>query len=476
MAPDDGHAQPARPKPSRPGLPDRPRGRERHAARGSTVAHGQPVVAVVGFPNVGKSTLFNRLTGRREAVVDSKPGATRDRRQGGAEWNGRQFQILDTGGIDEADESAMAQDIAGQAIRAIDEADLILFVIDASAGATAGDMEVAERLRRSKRPVIVVANKCDNADSEMRAQDLWGLGLGEVVTVSALHGRSIGDFLDLLVESLPEIEHIEDIEEDESLERLPAFCIMGRPNVGKSSILNALLGEERMIVQDLPGTTRDPVDTIIEWDGQEIVLIDTAGLRRRGRMRERVEQYSQLRALDAAARSDVAIVVADATEGITEADLAACDQAAQNHCATLLVLNKWDLAQPDLADLRGRVRRKSRQHPPIIAVSAATGEGLDRIIPAALRLFGKSRTRLSTNDLNTALRDLAEERPGPRKGKRRLSMRFLVQTGVGPPVFRLEVNDRALMTRDYGFWLENRLRDRFDLPGVPVDIEVRSRR
>lgn len=463
----------AKPKASRPGMPDRPRGRERHAARGSTVAHGQPVVAVVGYPNVGKSTLFNRLTGRREAVVDSKPGATRDRRQGGAEWNGRQFQILDTGGIDEADESTMARDISNQAIRAIDEADLILFVVDANVGATPGDLEVAERLRRSRRPVIVVANKCDNAESEMRAQDLWGLGLGEVVTVSALHGRNVGDFLDLLVESLPEIE--ED-DADDSLERLPAFCIMGRPNVGKSSILNALLGEERMIVQDMPGTTRDPVDTIIEWDDREIVLIDTAGLRRRGRMRERVEVYSQQRALEAAERSDVAIVVADATEGITEADLAACDQAAQNHCATLIALNKWDLAKPDLTDLAGRVRRKSRQHPPIIACSAVTGEGLDRIVPAALRLYEKSHTRLSTHDLNTALRELAEERPGPRKGKRRLSMRFLVQTGIGPPVFRLEVNDRSLMTRDYGFWLENRLRERFDLAGVPVDIEVRSRR
>lgn len=468
----DEPAAGGRPKASRPGMPDRPRGRERHAARGSTVAQGQPVVAVVGYPNVGKSTLFNRLTGRREAVVDSKPGATRDRRQGGAEWNGRQFQILDTGGIDDADESTMARDISAQAVRAIDEADLILFVVDAAVGATPGDLEVAERLRRSHRPVIIVANKCDNADSEIRAQDLWGLGLGEVVTVSALHGRNIGDFLDLLVESLPEVEAVE----DDSLERLPAFCIMGRPNVGKSSILNALLGEERMIVQDMPGTTRDPVDTIIEWDGQEIVLIDTAGLRRRGRMRERVEVYSQQRALESAERSDVAIVVADATEGITEADLAACDQAAQNHCATLLVLNKWDLAKPDLTDLAGRVRRKSRQHPPIIACSAVTGEGLDRVIPAALRLYEKSRTRLSTNDLNSALRELAEERPGPRKGKRRLSMRFLVQTGVGPPIFRLEVNDRSLMTRDYGFWLENRLRDRFDMAGVPVDIEVRSRR
>ncbi len=461
-----------KPSASRPGMPDRPRGRERHAAKGSTVASDQPVVAVVGYPNVGKSTLFNRLTGRREAVVDSMPGVTRDRRQGGAEWNGRQFQLLDTGGIDEADESVMAKEIATQAIRAIDEADIILFVVDASAGATAGDLEIAERLRRSHRPVIVVANKCDNAESEARAQELWGLGLGPVATVSALHGRSIGDFLDLLVESLPEIE----VAVDDRLDRLPAFCIMGRPNVGKSSILNAILGEPRMIVHDVPGTTRDPVDTIVEFDGHEMVLIDTAGLRRRGRMRLRIEHYSQIRAIESAERADVAIVVADATEGITEADLAACDQAAHAHCATLLVLNKWDIAQPDIIDLRGRVRRKSRQHPHIEVCSALTGTGIDRILPAALRLHAKSQQRISTKALNDAIRQLAAERPGPRHGRQQLSMRFLVQTGVNPPVFRLEVNDRALMTRDYGFWLENRLRDRFDLDGVPVDIEVRGRR
>ncbi len=461
-----------KPSASRPGMPDRPRGRERHAAKGSTVASDQPVVAVVGYPNVGKSTLFNRLTGRREAVVDSMPGVTRDRRQGGAEWNGRQFQLLDTGGIDEADESVMAKEIATQAIRAIDEADIILFVVDAAVGATPGDLEIAERLRRSHRPVIVVANKCDNAESEARAQELWGLGLGPVATVSALHGRSIGDFLDLLVESLPEIE----VAVDDSLDRLPAFCIMGRPNVGKSSILNAILGEPRMIVHDVPGTTRDPVDTIVEFDGHEMVLIDTAGLRRRGRMRLRIEHYSQIRAIESAERADVAIVVADATEGITEADLAACDQAAHAHCATLLVLNKWDIAQPDIIDLRGRVRRKSRQHPHIEVCSALTGTGIDRILPAALRLHAKSQQRISTKALNDAIRQLAAERPGPRHGRQQLSMRFLVQTGVNPPVFRLEVNDRALMTRDYGFWLENRLRDRFDLDGVPVDIEVRGRR
>jgi GTP-binding protein len=250
---------------------------------------------------------------------------------------------------------------------------------------------------------------------------------------------------------------------------------MGRPNVGKSSILNALLGEERVVVHDRPGTTRDPIDTILEVDGRRMVLIDTAGLRKRGRMREGVEHYSQIRALQAAERSDVALVVADATEGLTDADLSAVDRAARAHCATLVVMNKWDLAQPDLDHIRGRLRAKSRQRPPVEVCSAATGEGLHRVLPAALRLEGRSRSRIPTRELNEALRELAAERPGPRKGPRRLSLRYLVQTDEGPPTFRLDVNDRSLMTRDYGFWLENRLRRRFDLDGVPLVIEVRTR-
>ncbi|MCU0306190.1 MAG: ribosome biogenesis GTPase Der [Thermoleophilia bacterium] len=459
------------PEPPDPQTPPRRRHvRDRPAPAGSTVAAGQPVVVIVGYPNVGKSTLFNRLSGRRDAVVDAMPGVTRDRRQAGADWNGRAFQLVDTGGIDEADPTPIGRQVAAQAARAVEDADLILFVVDATAGATAGDLEVTERLRRSGRPVVVVANKCDNERAELEAQALWGLGIGDVIPVSALHGRGVGDFLDELVARLPDApEH--------DLERTspPALCIMGRPNVGKSSILNALLGEERVVVHDVPGTTRDPVDTLIEVDGREVVLIDTAGLRRRGRMREGVEHYSQIRALQAAERSDVALVVCDATEGVTDADLGAVDQAAKAHCATLLVVNKWDLAQPDLDQLHGRARRKSRQRPPIEVCSAVTGEGLHRIIPAALRLYEKGRSRIPTGKLNTALRELAEERPGPRKGKRRLSLRYLVQTGVAPPTFRLDVNDRSLMTRDYGFWLENRLRERFGLDGVPLIIEVRTR-
>jgi len=449
---------------------ERARWRPRRVHQGSTLATDQPTVAIVGYPNVGKSTLFNRLAGRRDAVVDAVPGVTRDRRQIGAEWNGRAFQLLDTGGIDQADPSDVGKQIAAQALRGVDEADLVLFVVDVQTAPTAGDFEVLDRLRRAGRPLMLVANKVDDAAREATAQNLRSLGIGEVHAVSAQHGRGIGDLLDALVSALPEAPPI-----DEERARVPALCIIGRPNVGKSSILNALIGEDRVVVHDRPGTTRDPIDTLIEVDGRRLVLIDTAGLRRRGRMAEDVEHYSQIRALQAVERSDVALVVADATEGLTEADLAAVDRAAHAHCATLLVINKWDVAQPDLDHIRGRLRSKSRQRPPIEVCSAATGEGLHRLIPAALRLEERYRSRLTTNELNTAIRELAAERPGPRSGNRRLSLRYMVQTGEAPPTFRLDVNDRTLMTRDYGFWLENRLRQRFDLDGIPVDIEVRGR-
>ncbi len=444
--------------------------RDRRNATIATIGDGLPVVAIVGYPNVGKSTLFNRLTGRREAVVDEQPGVTRDRRQVAADWNGRVFQLTDTGGIDEDDPTPIGRQVAAQAAQAIDEADLILFVVDAQAGAAAGDMDVADRLRRARKPVLVIANKCDHARHEADVQALWGLGLGDVMAVSAQHGRGVGDLLDAIVGRLPNAP-----DADLDAEAPPAIAILGRPNVGKSSLLNAMLGEQRVIVHDVPGTTRDPVDTVVEVDGRRIVLTDTAGLRKRGKASEAVERYSHLRAVQAADRSDVAIVVCDATEGITDADLAAAEAAAHAHCATLLVMNKWDLAQPDLDHLNGYVRAKVRQRPPIEVSSAFTGEGVDRLLPAALRLHARLSERISTKRLNTELRKLAEERPGPRRGNKRLSLRYLVQSGIDPPTFRLDVNDKALLTRDYVFWLENRLRRAFDLDGIPMVIDVRER-
>jgi GTP-binding protein len=458
---------------SAPGDAERPRPkrhvRERPPPAGSTVSRGQPLVAIVGYPNVGKSTLFNRLSGRREAVVDAMRGVTRDRRQAGADWNGKAFQLMDTGGIDEEDPTPIGRQVSAQAAQAIEEADLLLFVVDVTTAPTPGDLELADRLRRSDRPVIVVANKCDDWRSESDAQALWSLGVGDVMAISAVHGRGAGELLDEIVARLPGAPPAD-------LDRVspPSISIIGRPNVGKSSILNAILGEERAVVHERPGTTRDPVDTLLEVEGREIVLIDTAGLRRRGKS-EAVERYSQIRAIQAAERSDVAIVVCDATEGVTDADLSAVDQAAKAHSATLLVVNKWDLAQPDLEHLRGLVRRKSRQRPPIEVCSAVTGEGLHRLLPAALRLHDRYTARISTHHLNVALRELADERPPPRKDGRQLSLRYLVQTGVAPPTFRLDVNDRSLIRREYGFWLENRLRERFGLDGVPMIIEVRGR-
>ncbi len=439
---------------------------------GSTVRSGEPTVAIVGFPNVGKSTLFNRLSGRKEAVVDPVPGVTRDRRAIGADWNGRAFQLIDTGGIDEEDATDVGRLIAAQAARAAEDADVILLVLDTTIAPTPGDLDLIERLRPRRADIMLVANKCDDQTAEAAAHNLATLGMGPVYPVSATHGRGVGDLLDAIVERLPEAPPA--VLDTDRADRPPAVAIVGRPNVGKSSVLNALLGEERAVVHDAPGTTRDPVDTLIEVEGREVALIDTAGLRRRGRSAE-VERASQRRSIDAARRCDVALAIIDATEGVTEADLAALDQVVRTGCGSVVAVNKWDLAQPDLDDLRGRLHAKSRQRPPVEICSAATGEGLHRLLPAALRVYERGRARIPTRALNEFLREAAEERPGPRRGRARLSLRHLVQTAEGPPRFRLEVNDPSLMTRDYGYWLENRLRRRFDLEGVPVDIDVRAR-
>lgn len=423
------------------------------------------VVAVVGFPNVGKSTLVNRLSATREAVVFETPGVTRDRKEIVCEWSGKRFILVDTGGVDVADPSPLTREIAEQARRAVAEADLVLFLVDTRSGITPGDEEVADILRRAHKPVIVVANKIDDPSRDPEALEFHALGLGDPVALSALHGYGTGDLLDRIVEELPGAGPPEVGEE------AIRVAILGRPNVGKSSLVNALVGEQRVIVSELPGTTRDAIDTLLRRDETTFVLVDTAGLRRKRRQRQGVEYYSELRALQAADRADVGLVLVDSSEGLVDQDLAVADVARTAGCSTLVVLSKWDVATVGIEDVRERLEARLRQRPPIVAVSAKTGRGVGRVLDRVEDLFGKHTSRIRTSDLNRFLQDLRGLRAGPARNGRRLNLLYGTQVSVRPPRFRVFVNDPGLMTRDYGYWVENRLREQFDLAGVPVVID-----
>ena len=423
------------------------------------------VVAVVGFPNVGKSTLVNRLSATREAVVFETPGVTRDRKDVVCEWSGKRFILVDTGGVDVADPSPLTREVGEQARRAVAEADLVLFLVDARAGITPGDEEVAEILRRAHKPVIVVANKIDDPRRDAEALEFHALGLGEPVALSALHGHGTGDLLDRIVADLPG-EGPPQVGEEAI-----RVAVLGRPNVGKSSLVNALVGEQRVIVSELPGTTRDAIDTLLRRDETSFVLVDTAGLRRKRRQRQGIEYYSELRALRAAERADVALVLVDSSEGLVDGDLAVADVARTAGCSTLVVLSKWDVATVGVEDVRERLQARLRQRPPIVPVSAKTGRGVGRVLDRVEELFAKHTSRIRTSDLNRFLQDLRDQRPGPARDGRRLNLLYGTQVSVRPPRFRVFVNDPGLMTRDYGYWVENRLREQFGLAGVPVVID-----
>ena len=433
----------------------------------------RPAVAVVGFPNAGKSTLVNRLAGGREAVVDAEPGVTRDRRALECEWNGLSFDLIDTGGVDLADADALARAVQLQARMAIDEAEVILIVVDARAGLGPGDAELADLLRRSGRPVVVAANKIDRVEDEAMAAELNGLGLGEPLPVSASHGLGTGDLLDRLVEELRR-HTVEDVQGDE--DETPRVAILGRPNVGKSSLLNALLGSERVIVSDVAGTTRDPVDTEAEVAGKRIVLVDTAGLRRRGKVAGTVGYYAQLRSERAAERADAAIVVCDATEGVTSEDLRVAELAMRSGCASVLALNKWDASRTDLEDARARVKQKNRLRPPVLTCSAVTGRGIGAVLRQAIVLAERSAERIATPELNKFIATVVADRPPPQRHGRRLRLYYAAQFGRRPPRFAIQVNDRRLITRDWAFHLENRLRDQYSLEGVPLVIDYVPRK
>jgi GTP-binding protein len=426
-------------------------------------------VAIVGFPNVGKSTLVNRLTATRAAVVHETPGVTRDRKELVCEWNGKRFLLIDTGGVDVADEAPITRSIVDQARTAVEAADLILFVVDARAGITPGDEEIAELLRASKQPVLVIANKIDDPSRDSEAAEFYRLGLGDPIPLSGLHGYGTGDLLDTLVEMLPGEGRAETGEE------AIRVAILGRPNVGKSSLLNALLGEERVIVSEVPGTTRDAIDTVLVREDRTFVLVDTAGLRRKRKQRQGIEYYSELRALEAAERADVAVVLVDASEGIVEQDLSVADVARKAQSSTLVVLSKWDIGTVALDEVKPELERRLRQRPPIVAVSAKTGRGVARVLDRVEELFEKHNARISTPELNKFLAELREARQPPARRGRKLNLLYGTQTGIRPPRFRFFVNDRSLITRDYGYWVENQLRERFKLQGVPVTIDFVTR-
>jgi GTPase len=422
-------------------------------------------VAIVGFPNAGKSTLVNRLTSTRTAVVHETPGVTRDRKELVCEWNGHRFLLIDTGGVDIADQSPLTRSVAEQAQAAIAEADLVLFVTDARAGVMPGDEELAAILRRSRKPVLVIANKIDDPAQDSLAFEFHRLGLGDPVPLSALHGHGTGDLLDAVVTMLPGAGP------QEVTAEAIRVAILGRPNVGKSSLLNALLGEERVIVSEQPGTTRDAIDTVLRRGDRTFVLVDTAGLRRKRKQRQGIEYYSELRALAAAERADVALVLVDASEGLVDQDLAVADVARKAQCSTIVVLSKWDISQTAIEDVRPRIAEKLRQRPPLVTLSATTGRGISRLLDRIEELFAKHTSRFGTGELNRFLGELREKREPPSKGGRRLNLLYGTQTQVRPPRFRFFVNDPGLITRDYAYWVENQLRERYELEGVPVSID-----
>src|SRR5205823_5785143 len=406
-------------------------------------------VAIVGFPNVGKSTLVNRLTESRTAVVHETPGVTRDRKELVCEWNGHRFLLIDTGGVDVADPTPLTRSIAEQAQAAIAEADLVLFVTDAQAGVMPGDEELAAILRRAHKPVLLLANKIDDPSQDALALEFHRLGLGDPVPMSSLHGHGSGDLLDAIVTMLPGAgpQQIE-----ESAIRV---AILGRPNVGKSSLLNALLGEERVIVSEQPGTTRDAIDTVLHRGDRTFVLVDTAGLRRKRRQRQGIEYYSELRALAAAERADVALVLVDASEGLVDQDLSVADVARKAQCSTIVVLSKWDVTETKLEEVRPRLEASLRQRPPVVTVSAKTGRGISRLLDRVEEQFEKHSARISTGELNRFLAELRQRREPPSRNGRRLNLLYGTQVTARPPRFRFFVNDPSLITRDYGYWVEN---------------------
>ena len=429
-----------------------------------------PRVAIIGYPNVGKSTLFNRITGTREAVVAPESGVTRDRKEGQADWIGQRFVIVDTGGIDLQSDEPLGEMVRRQAQVALSEATVAIFLVDGKVGPAPQDQEIAALLRRSNVPVVLAVNKIDSRAAEQYLNEYWQLGLGEPFGVSAEHGLGVGDMLDEVVGSFP--KGSEEVEEPVRVK----IAIVGRPNVGKSSLINRLLGDERAIVSAIPGTTRDAIDTDLMFEGTPVTLVDTAGLRRPGkRTTTDVEYYSSLRAIRAMERSDVALVVVDANEGLVDLDLQVAYEAQRAKCATAILFNKWDIAELDLEMVTARVRDKVQMKPRWLTTSAVTGRGVDRILPLALELYSLYSTRIPTAERNRWLEDVRARRAPSSRGGKTLKTFYAVEYDVAPPRFKFMVNSRALLTKSFAYYLENQLREGFGLWGIPLVIDFEGK-
>lgn len=433
----------------------------------------RPIVAIVGRPNVGKSTLFNRITGGRTAIVESVPGVTRDRIYGDAEWLDKWFSIIDTGGIDFQDD-VITRQVRQQALVAVDEADVIIFVVDGREGLTGVDEEIASILRRSSKPVVLCVNKVESTEQTWEASvDFYALGLGEPILVSAAHGRNIGDLLDAVVEHFPADA---DVTEDDSLK----VAIVGRPNVGKSSLVNKILGEERVIVTDIPGTTRDAIDTKFVFRDQNLTFIDTAGLRRKSKVDESVEYYSVIRTLRAVERSDIAVIMIDAVEGLTDQDKRIAGIAHEQGRGIILAVNKWDLVLKETNTMRDFEKGLREQllfldFAPVVFISARTGERIDKLLELCLMVHESRNMRLSTGVVNQIIQDaVAMNQPPSDKGVP-LKIYYGAQVQVKPPTFVLHVNRKDLLHFSYQRYLENRIRQEYAFVGTPIMIVAKER-
>jgi GTP-binding protein len=431
-----------------------------------------PVVAIVGRQNVGKSTLFNRLANRRIAIVEDLPGTTRDRIMTEVSLPGGGFMLMDTGGLEIRTGSSLSQQVNRQVGLAIEKADVILFLVDAQDGLIPGDQDIAQLLRPVQKPVILVANKADNNKLEMGAPEFSKMGLGEALAISAYHGRGINDLLDVLTACLPD-----SIPLNVPPEMLKT-AIVGRPNVGKSMLLNALLGEERVIVSEIPGTTRDAVDTLLDFEGRNVLLIDTAGIKRRGRQGQGVDKYSVERSLKAIERADIALLVLDAGELITEQDLHIAGYIQQAYKGIVVIVNKWDLAiDLDKNEIKSIIHHKLKfmTYAPVIFTSARTGEGVKQIMLGVFAVYQERMKRISTAELNSAMQRVIGEHTPPHKGERALKFLYSTQAEVNPPTFVFFVNDASLMHFSYQRYIENRLRRAFGFEGTPLRLIFKTR-